>query len=218
MPTRTARLVAASTGTTFVVLLVLVAAEWSPLRDLDHDLVGPSVDLARDHDGYRAVMKTVTFLLHSQVLLFYAALIAAALVRKRRPGAAIWVVAVMGIGTWLSPLLKQAVGRHRPAVADPVESFRGLSFPSGHATSAALLCSVLAVVFLPALAGRPRTALAIALVAVPLVSCWTRMTLGAHYLSDVIGGLLLGVAWVALWAPALPGFERALSERRAWRR
>jgi membrane-associated phospholipid phosphatase len=57
----------------------------------------------------------------------------------------------------------------------------------------------------------------VATIAVPLLSGWTRMTLGGHYLSDVVGGFLLGVAWVAAWQPGLPMLERTISPRASRR-
>ena len=217
VPMQQAHRVAAATGLAFALLAVLVTAEWSPLMDLDSDAVAPAVDLARDHDRYRDVMKTATWLLHSEVVLIYAAVAAISLAICRRGPAAIWLALVVGVGTEVNQLLKQIVGRHRPTVAAPVETFSGLSFPSGHACSAALLCAALAVVLWPDLGRTGRRVLVVLGVAVPVLSSWTRMTLGGHYLSDVVGGVLLGVAWVAVWQPALPAVDRALSARASRR-
>jgi undecaprenyl-diphosphatase len=196
--------VAAATGLVFAVLTLLVAAQWSPLEDLDHGAVGPAVDVARDHDGYRRAMTVTTWLLHSEAVLVYTGLAAIALVVARRGAAALWLAAVVGVGTVVNPLWKQVVDRQRPVVPDPVETFSGLSFPSGHACSAALLCAALVVVLWSDLGGAGRRRLIVLAVAVPVLSSWTRMTLGGHYLSDVVGGVLLGVTWVAAWQPALP--------------
>lgn len=71
-----------------------------------------------------------------------------------------------------------------------------LSFPSGHATTAVVFFTGLAVL---AFAGLPRPANGIAGVVLCLVAggiAWSRLALGAHYLTDVIGGALLGTAWL----------------------
>jgi undecaprenyl-diphosphatase len=63
-------------------------------------------------------------------------------------------------------------------------------------------CAVLLIVFLPILHGAwRRTAVALAVVAVLAVS-FSRVALGVHFVSDVVGGLVLGAAWVALMAAA----------------
>lgn len=210
--------VAASTGLIFLLLALLVVAEWSPLMKLDSDVLGPATDLARDHDTYRDVMKAATWLLNSLPVVIYAGLIALGLGAAHRPGAAIWLVAVVGVGTVVNALLKQVFDRERPTVPAPVETFDGLSFPSGHAASAALISAAFAVVFWPSLGRAGRTVAAVPVIALPLLSSWTRLTLGGHYLSDVVGGMLWAVAWVAAWQPMLAALERRLSARAALRR
>jgi membrane-associated phospholipid phosphatase len=92
--------------------------------------------------------------------------------------------------------LKITFQRARPlAMYDGVDRF---SFPSGRAATSIVLCGFLA--FLP-LRGKPiRVKFAIELVAVLLVVliAFSRLYLGAHWLSDVLASLSLGTAWVAL--------------------
>ncbi len=75
----------------------------------------------------------------------------------------------------------------------------GYSFPSGHATSTIVVFGGL-LLFLWSTPG-PRAfrlaatiGLAIWIVGIP----WSRMALGAHYGTDVIGGMLFGVTWLCL--------------------
>jgi membrane-associated phospholipid phosphatase len=213
-----ARQVAVVLGLAFALLAVLVVVEWSPLMDADHDAVVFGTDLARDHDTYRRVMKTATWLLNSAPVLFYTSMIAIAVALKGRPGAAIWLTAVVAVGSVLNPVLKQVFHRDRPTVVGPVESFDGLSFPSGHAASAALMCSALALLFWSRPGRTGHAALVLGVVLVPLLCGWTRITLGGHYPSDVVGGTLWGVAWVAAWHPVLPRLEQAASARSSRRR
>lgn len=117
-------------------------------------------------------------------------------------------VAVSGLTT---DLLKALVGRSRPAFAgDAVFVFHPFtlggyahySFPSGHATTMAAMAVVVTATF----SGRWR---AILLAAAALVAI-TRVMLGVHYPSDVVGGMLIGgsIAWliVRLAAQARIGF------------
>lgn len=208
---RSSHRIAASTGVAFAVLAALVATEWSPLLELDHDLVGPANDLAREHDTYRHLMTGATWALNSQVILGYVALAAIALIGAGRRAAALWLAIVVGTGTVLNPVLKAVFGRDRPTVPDPIDTFNGLSFPSGHANSAALICAAVVTLFWWSWSPVKRRIAVVLVVVVPLLSGWTRLTLGGHYLSDVLGGFLFGVAWVALWQPALAGLERRSS-------
>ncbi len=94
--------------------------------------------------------------------------------------------------------VKVAVGRPRPAVkierlVDRADSFRPnyQAFPSGHSAASAAFFGVLFFVCW-------RSGLALFLI--PLLVGASRIFLGAHYLSDVIGGLVLGLFCAALVA------------------
>ena len=94
--------------------------------------------------------------------------------------------------------------------------FAGLSFPSGHSTGAAVLAAVLVVVGWPVLAGMWRWIWVALTALVVIVVGATRITLGAHFLTDVIAGWSTGIAWVLLLAVVLqvwPGQAGALSGR-----
>ncbi len=108
---------------------------------------------------------------------------------------AYWLTAV-GFAQALVWMLKMTLERARPiAMYDGADRF---SFPSGHAASSIVLYGFLA--FLLAHGQRPRLRWAITLVAAGLVGliAFSRLYLGAHWLSDVLASLSLGTAWVAL--------------------
>jgi membrane-associated phospholipid phosphatase len=127
-----------------------------------------------------------------------------------------WVlVAIVLIGP-LTTGLKELVGRVRPAFEAGGLEYGGLSHPSGHSSGIATLVTVGLVLAWPLLApAARRTALAAGTALVVLVGL-TRMWLGVHFLSDVLGGWALGVGWslgVALLLGGLPGGPAALSLR-----
>lgn len=109
-------------------------------------------------------------------------------------------------------LLKEAVGRERPSYAGTSVEAGGMSFPSGHSSGAAVLTGVLLVLLWPRTPRRWRPALAAAAALGAALIGWTRLALGVHYLSDVLGGLALGTAVVLLAALILGTLGCAVSE------
>jgi undecaprenyl-diphosphatase len=135
------------------------------------------------------------------------------LARRRQWPVAVWVLtAVVLIGP-ITSLLKEVFGRIRPDFDQGGARVDSLSFPSGHSSGIATLVTVALILAWPVLAPRARRLwVSVGVAAVVLVGL-TRMLLGVHYLSDVVGGWALGVAWtlgVALVFGALPGGRGAL--------
>ena len=129
---------------------------------------------------------------------------------------AAWVAtAALLIGP-LTSLLKAGFDRARPQFAGGGAQLSSLSFPSGHSSGVATLVTVALVLVWPLLApGVRRPVLAVGAVLVLVVGL-SRMWLGVHYLTDVLGGWSLGVAWslgTALAFDALPGGRAALPPR-----
>jgi undecaprenyl-diphosphatase len=118
-------------------------------------------------------------------------------------------VAVTGLGAAvLSPLLKQVVDRIRPVVATPVATAGGPSFPSGHTLGVTVWVGVVLLVLLPVVPQRHRR-LAVGLgVALVVLVGLTRISLGVHFLSDVLAGWLIGAAWLLVTATAFRSWRR----------
>jgi undecaprenyl-diphosphatase len=130
------------------------------------------------------------------------------LLLRRQPRLAVYLL-VTGVGALLlDPSLKLLVGRLRPMVDVPVASAPGNSFPSGHALGSMVAYGALLLVFLPAVSGRWKRVFVGVVTAIILVVGATRVALGVHYVSDVLGGWLLGAAWLGVTAHAF----------RLWRR
>lgn len=129
-----------------------------------------------------------------------------------------WVVAANVLVAPVTVLLKETFGRVRPAFENGGAGYDSLSYPSGHSSGIATIVTVALVLAWPRLTTRQRRlALAAGGALVVLVGL-TRMWLGVHFLSDVVGGWALGVAWtllVALAFDALPGGRGALPPRES---
>ena len=128
----------------------------------------------------------------------------------------LWVLMAILPVAPLTELLKEVFGRVRPDFDLGGARYESLSYPSGHSSGIATLVTVALVLAWPALVPRfRRWWLTVGIVLVVLVGL-TRMWLGVHYLSDVLGGWALGVGWSLLVATALdglPGGRAALPAR-----
>jgi membrane-associated phospholipid phosphatase len=121
---------------------------------------------------------------------------------RRLPRLALFVVITTAGSSLLNTVVKNEVHRLRPVLTHPVAHEPGPSFPSGHAQAAIVGFAVLLLVFLPVLDGLWRSLAVTFAVLMVLAIGFSRIALGVHYLSDVLGGYLLGAAWVAAMAAA----------------
>jgi undecaprenyl-diphosphatase len=129
-------------------------------------------------------------------------------VLMKRPWAAGYYLAATVVSAGGVQLLKQVFGRARPEDMLVISDYG--SFPSGHVANAATMAVCLAIIF-------PRLWVALAGAAYTIVMLLSRTYLGAHWLTDTIGGVLLGAGVaVVLWAPAAAKIdgERQLASRR----
>ena len=109
---------------------------------------------------------------------------------------ALFLVATNALGGLIDTVVKIVVDRPRPEVAHPIAHALGKSFPSGHTMASTVGYGSLLLVFLPFVPKRWRVPLVVAyLVMVGLVAT-SRLALGVHYVSDVLGGFVLGLAWL----------------------
>ena len=179
-----------------VPLAILVRREYAPVVRLDVRVTAAAEDAVAGSDALLALARAVTLLGEPVLLTLAAALLAAWLCVRGRGRLAVYVLAARVGALLLSSGLKLAVDRTRPVFGEPVATALGASFPSGHALGAAAFWATTAVLLLPRVR-HPKTLLAAA-VGVAVAVAASRVLLGVHYLSDVTGGLLLGLGWAAL--------------------
>ena len=114
------------------------------------------------------------------------------------PSLVMLIIAVPG-GMLLNEWLKLAVHRQRPFVEGPFVDWSGYSFASGHTIAATLLYGQLLLFVLPLLKTRHVKLLCIfSAAALVLLVGFTRIALGAHFLTDVLAAIFFGIIWLML--------------------
>jgi membrane-associated phospholipid phosphatase len=113
----------------------------------------------------------------------------------------VWVLrltlAVFG-GMLLNPLLKHVFMRERPHLSDPLVTLTTYSFPSGHTLMATVFYGTLCVLVVSRAHHWRWRLLAIAVAGLMILLVgFSRIYLGAHYLSDVLAAIAEGLAWLA---------------------
>ena len=154
--------------------------------------------------GHRApwltsLAKALTWLGSSIVLWPVVVIAGVGLWRWRRH----WLPAVLPAlalaGAWAGSLLiKGLVGRPRPPAADRLTVVHSWSYPSEHAAQALATWGMLALMLMAGRSARARMLLAAGAALIAFVVGLTRLYLGAHWMTDVLGGWALAGVWDCL--------------------
>ena len=177
-------------------LALLVRGGYGPLLGADRDVSAWAERAVSGSSALLRVSQAVTLLGDPVGITVVAAVLALVLWRRGSGRLALYVVAARVGALVLSQGLKHLVDRARPVFDAPVAEALGPSFPSGHALGSAVFWTTCAVLLAPRVR-RPVLLLAGAVLVAVLVSA-SRVLLGVHFLSDVTGGLLLGLGWAAV--------------------
>lgn len=193
--------------TLFALALLLVAVPFAFLT-LQVLTEGPLVradrSVAEHLHGYAvrsgelvAVLEVISFVGKPICLWAVVGVAVVFLLRRGRYRLVIFLVASGIGGGVVDTVLKLAVDRPRPELEDPVAVAFGKSFPSGHAMMSVVVYGGLLLVFLPVVHRRWRVT-AVACVGVLVLAIGlSRLALGVHFVSDVLGGWVMGLAWLA---------------------
>lgn len=159
--------------------------------------------------------KTVTWLGATPIVWAALLVTAAVVLRHRRDVIPILIaVAALGSGELLRLLINHLVHRARPPRTDWLTHAIGYAWPSGHATTSLLGLGLILALTLPYLATRPRKAIAIGIAVVLTAAVGaSRIYLGVHWVSDVLGGWLFGALWLTAATAALAGYHYRNSSR-----
>ena len=194
-----------------IIVTLAVAFAVPPVLGLDHAVATGLHQYMRDRHGLVVTMQTWTDVFGPWTFRGLLTVLAVCQLWRRRPLLAGWIAVTALLAAAVDSGLKLLLARVRPQWIDPLSHATSGSFPSGHALTSAMGCAVLLALAWPTLGRWGRRAGVIAAVAVPLVTGFTRLGLGVHYLSDVVGGWLIGVTVVIATTVAL----RAIVARRS---
>lgn len=135
--------------------------------------------------GGSVVFLTITWIILLVYLLF-----------RKKNWLAFWSFAIVATGTTFLFYLKNTIGRARPDILH-LENAVGFSFPSGHSFSSFLFfCCCAWLIYHSKLWKTIRISLAILFLSIPWLIGYSRIYLGVHYFTDVVGGFLLATLWL----------------------
>ncbi|MFE6861552.1 phosphatase PAP2 family protein [Nocardia sp. NPDC057668] len=192
-----ALVVAVAVGAGFGVLAVLARTRWEPMQRMDQRIIDRVVSAVSANDGLRSGLEVLTRFGSSVTLVVLLALAAIWLAQRGQQRLAVYVILTSAGGFLLNVAVKAVVERLRPEVDNPVYTAGGWSFPSGHSMNSLVCYGILLLVFTPVLGAKTGRAV-IAFVTLLVVAIgFSRIALGVHYATDVVGGWLLGALWLA---------------------
>jgi undecaprenyl-diphosphatase len=155
------------------------------------------------------IMIEITALGTGTVVMMVVAVAALFLVlTQHKYSAMLLLISTFG-GLVLNLVLKLGFNRPRPTIFVPEVHAVSSSFPSGHAMSAAIVYGTVA--YLAARLHKRAWARALVMLAALIVIvaiCISRLYLGVHYPSDVLAGVVIGLAWAAFCMATLEAIQK----------
>jgi undecaprenyl-diphosphatase len=192
-----------------VVILVLLFASASALTLAAYafgvfrfDLFVSLLIRRQDHPVFAALMTAVSFLGDGWVPVFMVFVVAAICALKRKWIEATFVIATLSSGI-LAGMLKTIIGRPRPpgftfSPMDLFQSFNQYAYPSGHVLFFVVFFGFVAYLSWKFLCGLLRwIVLSVCIILIVLIGP-SRIYLGEHWVSDVIGSYLIGTFWLII--------------------
>jgi undecaprenyl-diphosphatase len=199
---RIATTLAAAGAVLFGALAYLVGSSSQP-PDIDSNVATWAFDHASPISTH--VLQGVTQLGNIYTVIALGIVLAVVETTRERN---VWVVpfliAVIGGEELLSTSVKHLVDRARPTL-NPAAAALSPAFPSGHSTTAAAFYAAAALLLCRRRDRLQRSLLAALATGIAVAVAATRVLLDLHWLTDVVGGLLLGWVWFATCSIAFSG-------------
>ncbi|MBX7531445.1 phosphatase PAP2 family protein [Qipengyuania sp. 1XM1-15A] len=143
-----------------------------------------------------STMRDLTALGGVTVLTLVAVLAVAFLLTRGRIRQAFYTALATGGGAIFGKILKSLFARERPEVVPHLVEVHSLSFPSGDSMNSAIVYLTLAVMLSRTFEDRRSRIFVIGVAALLVLTIgFTRLYLGVHYPTDVLGGWTVGATW-----------------------
>ena len=141
--------------------------------------------LVKKHDGYK--WQVIAFINDPKLMVVWDVLLAGLLLNEERNLTAIWVLGTLGFADASGIVMKKLIRRRRPIMHSDMEN--GYSFPSGHVLGATTMGLILLQLF----AKEFGLIFIIGIIALWVMVIISRLSLKAHYPSDIVGATSLAV-------------------------
>lgn len=178
----------------FIILSILVKTDLiMPIDSLMYKII-----TIRMNDLITNIYKIITFLGSTEFIIFLCVFFLFLFIILKKHNTGIVIAGVLLISTSVNSILKLIFGRSRPDVLKLVleESY---SFPSGHTMAAVSMYGILMYIVLKSkMNNKLKTILSILLGIIPILVAISRVYLGAHYISDVIGAMIISTILLLL--------------------
>ena len=174
-------------------VLVLYSHAITPLDEYVHTLASKGATCR----PWISINEGCSFLGYGSLVYLLCSLLAGYLVLQGRIKEAIWLAATLVIGLELNHTLKACLSRPRPPVFLAQHHLRSFSYPSGHAFCGLFFYGIalwiLRQVNMRCIRTRWATWLVLSLI---FLIGESRVALGVHWISDMIGGFMAGLVWL----------------------
>lgn len=183
----------------FFILLTWYFIDHSSLQHIDNLVTLRTYGLRTP--WLNSLFKTITLLGNPPTITALTVILSIiAYLAQRNISLSLWIILANVIGSLgINPFVKDVVARQRPAEDMRIIKEMSYSFPSGHAFASVVLYGGLIVIVLLSLKKGPWRNVFVSLISIGIVLVgMSRIYLGVHYLSDVLAGFSLGLAWLLL--------------------
>ncbi len=141
-------------------------------------------------------MSTITTLADPTTIALLTAIIILHCISRKEWYKAVISTIVMGGGMSLVYILKELIQRPRPDLSTALVHAEGWSLPSGHATAAILFVVLIIYLYVGHIKNQYiKVAITVLLIILVILSGYSRVYLGVHWVSDIIAGYILGTVW-----------------------
>jgi membrane-associated phospholipid phosphatase len=191
-----------------VGLLVILAAGWC-FADIAEDMSRKAAtrlldervtDWFHEHaiPALTQVARFVTFFGSAELVAAASSCVGIILILRRWWYQLLALTLAIGGGSLLNILLKHFFHRQRPVLENPLVTLSSFGFPSGHTMGSTLFYGLLAIFLAHSIRSWRWSVFSFGVASLWVASIGvSRIYLGAHYLTDVLGAIAVGLAWLA---------------------